>query len=182
MADFAPDDCSSVTWTALAVLAVIALISRNSFAIYAFVSASFFVLHSLRTTDLPYAQLIRELGNEPRPVTVHGTVAREPKMAPSGIASFFLEAESIEIDGVERPCHVTFLARWRASVELGDEVRLFGTAEPIGFPRNPGRVRSARVPEAPGNSEIASRSLCRKWYHAQPRTWQSNYSRRAEVS
>src|SRR5262249_21186476 len=55
-----------------------------------------------------------------------------------GTSSFVLQTESIEIDGETRRCHVRLLARWRHAVELGDEVELFGTAEPIEQPRNPG--------------------------------------------
>ncbi|MDP9099555.1 MAG: ComEC/Rec2 family competence protein, partial [Verrucomicrobiota bacterium] len=53
-------------------------------------------------------------------------------------ASFLLEAESIEIDGQTQPCRAKFLARWRHAVEFGDDVRLFGTAQKIEGPRNPG--------------------------------------------
>jgi hypothetical protein len=52
-------------------------------------------------------------------------------------ASFLLQTESIEIDGEVRPCNSKLFARWRHEVEFG-EVKLFGTAERVGEPRNPG--------------------------------------------
>jgi len=137
LADFAPNHSLAMV-IALAFLAITALLSRKSFPVYALVAAGFIVLHSLRTSDSPAAELAVELGEEPRPVTVRGSVVTEPKFAPSGTASFLLQSESIEIDGVTRRSRVRFLARWRSRVELGDEVSLFGTAEPVGLPRNPG--------------------------------------------
>lgn len=122
----------------LAILALTALLARNSLTVYVFVAAGFFILHSLRTTDSPAAQLARELGEAPRPVTVRGSVVSEPRIAPTGTASFVLRANSIEIDGTLRRCSVKFLARWRNAVDFGDQVRLFGTAEEIRVPRNPG--------------------------------------------
>jgi competence protein ComEC len=65
-------------------------------------------------------------------------VISEPKISQRGSASFLLQAESIEIDGETRPCQAKFLARWRQSVAFGDEVKLFGTAQKIEGPRNPG--------------------------------------------
>ncbi len=69
---------------------------------------------------------------------MRGAVISEPKISERGTASFLLEAESVEINGETRPCRAKFLARWRHPVEFGDEVRLFGTAQKIEGPRNPG--------------------------------------------
>jgi ComEC/Rec2-related protein len=82
--------------------------------------------------------LARTLSETPRPATVHGAVISEPKLSERGSASFLLQATSIEIDGVTQRCQAKFLARWRHDVEFGDEVRLFGTAQEIEGPRNPG--------------------------------------------
>ncbi|HEX8076739.1 MAG TPA: ComEC/Rec2 family competence protein, partial [Chthoniobacterales bacterium] len=49
-----------------------------------------------------------------------------------------VQAESIEIDGQSYPCRAKFLSRWAHPVEFGDEVKLFGTAQKIEGPRNPG--------------------------------------------
>ncbi len=137
IADVAPNLSLAVA-AALVLLAAVALLSRNSLAVYLVVATGFFILHSLGTSDSPALRLASELGESPRPVSVRGFVVSEPRIAPSGSASFLLEAESIEIDGQTRQCKVKFLARWRHAVEFGDEIKLFGTAECIGAPRNPG--------------------------------------------
>jgi competence protein ComEC len=137
VADFAPSH-SLAAAIVLGLVALVALLSRASLAVYALVVTGFFILHSLRTGDSQALRLARELGEEPRPVSVRGFVASEPKIAATGSASFLLQADSIEIDGVTRPCHAKFFARWRQAVEFGDEVKLFGTAERVGEPRNPG--------------------------------------------
>jgi competence protein ComEC len=131
-------DCSLTLAGFVAAIAVAAWLSRKSVAVYALVAFGFFFLHSARTTDTPGLLLARSLREGPQPVTVHGAVISEPKISERGSASFLLEAESIEIDGQTRPCRAKFLARWRHPVEFGDEVRLFGTAQKIEGPRNPG--------------------------------------------
>ncbi len=136
-ADLAPNLSLPAAGT-LALLALLALRSRNSLAVYLLGVAGFFVLHSLRTSDSPALRLARELGESPRPVTVLGCVLSEPKMSPSGSASFLLQAKSIEMDGQAHKCSAKFFARWQHAVAFGDEIRLFGTAERIGAPRNPG--------------------------------------------
>jgi len=137
IADFAPNASLAAAGT-LALLVLLALLSRNSLAVYVLVAAGFFILHSLGATDSPGLRLARELGEIPRPVSVLGCVLSEPKISQSGAASFLLQAKSIEIDGQVRKCNAKFFARWRHAVEFGDEVKLFGTAESIGVPRNPG--------------------------------------------
>jgi competence protein ComEC len=137
VADRLPD-CSLALAGVIAAIAVAAWLSRSSVAVYALVAFAFFFLHSARTTDTPGLILARSLGEGPQPVTVRGAVISEPKISERGSSSFLLEAESIEIDGQTRPCRAKFLARWRHPVEFGDEVRLFGTAQQIERPRNPG--------------------------------------------
>lgn len=137
IADCAPNHSPALA-IALATLAATALLTRDSLAVYALVATGFFFLHSVRTSDSPALQLARELGEKPRPVTVHGAVVSEPKSSANGSASFLLQAEFIEIDGDTRPCRAKLFARWRHAVEFGDEVKLFGTAEKVGAPRNPG--------------------------------------------
>jgi len=137
VADCAPTH-SLAPAIALAALAAAALLMRRSLAVYALVAIAFFYTHSVRTSDSPGLRLARDLGEEPRPITIRGGVVSEPKSSASGSTSFLLQAESIEIDGETRPCRSRVLARWRHAVEFGDEVRLFGTAEKVGAPRNPG--------------------------------------------
>jgi competence protein ComEC len=131
-------DCSVTVTGVMAVIAIVAWLSRRSLALYALVALGFFFLHSARTTDTPGLVLARSLGEGPQPVTVRGAVISEPRISERGTASFLLEAESIEIEGATRPCRAKFFVRWRQTVEFGDEVRLFGTAQKIDGPRNPG--------------------------------------------
>lgn len=122
----------------LATIALAAWIARTALLVYALVAAGFFFLHCARTVNSPGLVLARTLGDSPRPVTVRGTVISEPRISERGTASFLLEAESIEIDGETRPCRANFFVRWRHPVDFGDDVRLFGTAQPNDGPRNPG--------------------------------------------
>lgn len=137
IADWAPN-YSFVSLGVMPLLTLAAVLSRRSVAVYAVVAAGFFLLHSLNTADLPGGGIIRQLEDHPCPVIARGHVVSEPKISRHGTSSFLLQTESIEIDGETRPCHVRLLTRWRHTVELGDEVELFGTAEPIEQPRNPG--------------------------------------------
>jgi competence protein ComEC len=137
VADLLPSLSPTVVVVFLATT-IIAWFAGRSVAVYAVVAFGFFFLHSLRTTDTPGRQLVDSLGLEPRPITVQGTVVSEPKTSGRGTASFFLQADSIEIDGESRPCHAKLFARWKQTVGFGDEVRLFGTAQKIEGPRNPG--------------------------------------------
>jgi competence protein ComEC len=137
VADFLPSR-SPVLALAVAALGVTAFWTRHSGAAYALIAAAFFYLHGVRITVAPGLQLAREMGDEPRPATVRGAVISEPKVSAKDFASFLLEAESIEIDGEERPCRVRFLARWHHAVDFGDKVKLFGTLEKVEPPRNPG--------------------------------------------
>jgi competence protein ComEC len=122
----------------IAASGVIAWFCRRSLPVYAAVALGFVFLHSARTTNTHGLALARSLGDEPVPVTVCGSVISEPKTSERGAVSFLLQAKSIEIDGASRPCRAKFFARWRHPVEFGDEVKLFGTAQQIEGPRNPG--------------------------------------------
>src|ERR1700686_3807185 len=137
VADAAPSSSPAIL-IALAILGLAALLSRSSLVVYAFVAIGFFFVASVRTSDSAGLRLAHELGEKPRPVTVLGSVLSEPKLSPSGSASFLFQAESIEVDGDARPCRAKFLGRWRHAVEFGDKLKLFGTAERVGAPRNPG--------------------------------------------
>src|SRR3982751_5180780 len=93
---------------AVAATAVVAWFSRRSLALYAFVGLAFFLLHSLRSTGTPGLSLAGALGKEPVPITVRGAVITEPKISERDTASFLLAAESVELDGVTRPCRAKF--------------------------------------------------------------------------
>ena len=137
VADFSPNS-TLLSFVALAVCATGALLFRNSFVVYLLVAGAFFLLHSLRITDSPGLRLARQLGNESQPVTAVGVVISEPKISARGFSSFLLRLDSIEQDGRILASNATISARWRGRAEFGDQLRLFGIAERIAPPRNPG--------------------------------------------
>jgi competence protein ComEC len=107
-------------------------------ATYLIVAAGFFLLHKFATTNTEGQQLANKLGERPRVVTAVGCVITEPKIAPSGFATFLLKLKSIELEGKTESTHAVWQVRWKGAPEFGDELKLFGTAEPIAPPRNPG--------------------------------------------
>jgi len=121
-----------------AFCAVIVLCWPRLAATYAIVGAGFFLLHGLRTNNTQGQQLAAELGNRPRVVTATGFVTSEPKIAPSGFATFLLKLKSIELEGRKQSARAVWQVRWKGTPEFGDELRLFGNAEVIAPPRNPG--------------------------------------------
>jgi len=58
----------------------------------------FFLLHNFTTQNTQGQQLADELGSRPRVVTAIGSVITEPKIAPSGFATFLLKLKSIEFE------------------------------------------------------------------------------------
>jgi competence protein ComEC len=130
--------CSLGVAILLGAFAIAAWFLRRSLATYALVAVGFFFLHSVRTTDTVGQRLARAIGDEPHPITVRGTVITEPKTSERGYTSFLLKAEEIEIDGESHSCSAKIFTRWRHAVDFGDEVKLFGTAQKIEGPRNPG--------------------------------------------
>ncbi len=121
-----------------AFCAVIVLCWPRLAATYAIVGAGFFLLHGLRTNNTQGQQLAAELGNRPRVVTATGFVTSEPKIAPSGFATFLLKLKSIELEGRKQSARAVWQVRCKGTPEFGDELRLFGNAEVIAPPRNPG--------------------------------------------
>ena len=87
----------------------------NSLAVYALVAGAFFSLHSVRTTESAGMRLARQLGSEPQPVTVLGSVVSEPKISAKGFASFLLRLDSIEHEGRMIASNATLLVRWRGT-------------------------------------------------------------------
>ncbi len=105
---------------------------------YLNVATAFFLLHNFRTGDTSGLNLAEELGERARTVRASGIVANEPKVAANGLATFLFNLESIEFEGKVEPTDATLLVRWRGNPEFGDELKLFGIAESIEPPRNPG--------------------------------------------
>jgi hypothetical protein len=121
-----------------AVLAIPLLCWPNLTSTYLLVGCGFFLLHNFRIGDTAGLQLATDLSDRPRAANAVGFVTSEPKVAPNGFATFLFKLESIEFDGKTRPTHATLLVRWRGNPEFGDELKMFGIAEPIAPPRNPG--------------------------------------------
>jgi competence protein ComEC len=122
----------------LACCIVIAACRPVLLATYGIVGIGFFLLHNLETSNTEGHQLADELGSRPRVVTATGCVITEPKTAPSGFATFLLKLKSIEFEGRKQPAQAVWQVRWKGAPEFGDELKLFGIAEVIAPPRNPG--------------------------------------------
>src|SRR4051812_932712 len=140
LAEFLPLTATALVSTAivLAICIVIALCWPNLAATYVMIAAGFFLLHKFATTNTAGQQLADTLGERPRVVTTVGYVITDPKIAPSGFASFLLKLKSIEFEGKTESTRAVWQVRWKGAPEFGDELKIFGTAEPIAPPRNPG--------------------------------------------
>ncbi len=122
----------------LGICILIALCWPKLTATYLIVAAGFFLLHKFATTNTAGQQLADKLGERPRVVTAVGYVITEPKITSSGFATFLLKLKSIELEGKAESTRAVWQIRWKGAPEFGDELKLFGTAEPIAPPRNPG--------------------------------------------
>src|SRR5215468_7418099 len=122
----------------LGICILVALCWPKFTGTYLIVAVGFFLLHKFATTNTAGQQLADELGDRPRVATAVGYVITEPKIAPSGFATFLLKLNSIEFEGQEQSTHAVWQVRWKGSPEFGDELKLFGIAEVIAPPRNPG--------------------------------------------
>src|SRR5204862_8193433 len=72
----------------LAMSIVIAAWRPTPLATYIIVGVGFFLLHNFETTNTEGQRLADELGARPRVVTAIGCIITEPKVAPTGFASF----------------------------------------------------------------------------------------------
>ena len=122
----------------LAICILIALCWPKLAATYLIVATGFFLLHKFATTNTAGQQLAVKLGERPRVVTAVGCVITEPKISSGGFATFLLKLKSIELEGKTESTRAVWQIRWKSAPEFGDELKLFGTAEPIAPPRNPG--------------------------------------------
>jgi Domain of unknown function (DUF4131) len=121
-----------------AVCIVIAAFRPVLFATYCGVAFGFFLLHNLETSNTEGQQLANELGSRSRIVTATGYVLSEPRIAPSGFATFLLKLDSVEFEGHNQSTRAVWQVRWKNAPEFGDELKLFGMAEVIPPARNPG--------------------------------------------
>src|SRR5438046_648580 len=106
--------------------------------VFALVGATFFALHSARITSTPADALAEIAGGLARPASVAGIVTTEPKIEATGNASFLMRMHQAKIAGQNFETNATVFVRWRGRPNVGDEVALFGTFQPIEPPRNPG--------------------------------------------
>jgi ComEC/Rec2-related protein len=106
--------------------------------VFALVGATFFALHSARITSTPADALAEIAGGLARPASVTGIVTTEPKIEATGNASFLMKMHQAKIAGQNFETNATVFVRWRGRPNVGDEVALFGTFQPIDPPRNPG--------------------------------------------
>jgi competence protein ComEC len=106
--------------------------------VLAVVGATFFVLHSARITNTPADALARIAGQQPRPANVTGIVITEPKIEANGNATFLLKLRGAKFENQDIRTDATVFVRWRGRSNIGDELALFGTFQPIELPRNPG--------------------------------------------
>jgi competence protein ComEC len=133
-----PEAALIVAAIILAICIIIVAWQPTLLATYVIVGIGFFLLHDLETSKTEGQQLADELGSRPRVVTAIGCVITEPKIAPSGFATFLLKLKSIEFEGQKQSTRAVWQVRWKGAPEFGDELRLFGMAEVIAPPRNPG--------------------------------------------
>jgi competence protein ComEC len=140
VADFVPVPKNHWLFCAIGLvsMAFILFWKPNAALSYAFVGCGFFLLHILRTSDTPGLKLAMELGERARTVRALGIVANEPKVGANGLATFLFNLETIEFEGKVEKTDAALLVRWRGNPEFGDELKLFGIAESIEPPRNPG--------------------------------------------
>src|SRR6266508_912897 len=133
---------SSAALTVLTIILAICIVIAGwrpiLLAIYTIVGIGFFLLHNLETSNTEGWQLADEFGNRPRVATAIGSVITEPKIAPSGFATFLLKLNSIEFESQKQATRAVWQVRWKGAPEFGDELKLFGNAETIAPPRNPG--------------------------------------------
>jgi ComEC/Rec2-related protein len=122
----------------IGICILITLLWPKLTATYLVVAAGFFLLHKVATTNTAGQQLADKLGERSRVVTAVGCVVTEPKISPTGFATFLLKLKSIELEGKTEFTRAVWQVRWKGASEFGDELKLFGTAEPIAPPRNPG--------------------------------------------
>jgi len=139
-AEIFPPPSIAITATAiiLVLFILVALCWPRLVATYVIVGAGFFLLHNFTTQNTQGQQLAAELGSRPRVVTAIGSIITEAKIAPSGFATFLLKLKSIEFEDRKQSTRAVWQVRWKGAPEFGDELKFFGTAEPIPPPRNPG--------------------------------------------
>ncbi len=186
VAEIVPFAPAALTSAALAfgICILIALCWPRLPVTYLMVAVAFFLLHKFATTNTEGQQVADKLGERPRVVTAVGCVITEPQISPSGFATFLLKLKSIEVENKTESTRAVWQVRWKGAPEFGDDLKLFGTAELISPPRNPGefdmraylarhdvlRMLFARYPEdgtllrhGGGNPVLGAAQASRTW-------------------
>ena len=112
--------------------------------VFAVACAGFFCLHSSRILRTSADALAHWAGNEVRVASVRGTVTTEPKTEASGMATFLLRLKDARVDNQIFETSASVYVHWRGTAQVGDEVALFGTLQPVDPPRNPGEFDMRR--------------------------------------
>ena len=108
----------------IGICMLITLLWPKLTATYLIVAGGFFLLHKFATTNTAGQQLADKLGDRPRIVTAVGYVITEPKIAPSGFATFLLKLRSIEFEGKNESTRARRLAP--IMLELWTRMSAFG--------------------------------------------------------
>src|SRR6266513_1157594 len=87
----------------LAICILVAFCRPKLAATYLVVAFGFFLLHKFATTNTAGQQLADKLGERPRVVTAVGCVINEPKIVPSGFATFLLKLKSMNSKAKPNP-------------------------------------------------------------------------------
>ena len=104
----------------LAICVLVMLCWPHLAGTYLIVAAGFFLLHTFAKTNTQGQQLAQRLGERPRVVTAVGCVITEPKIAPSGFATFLVKLRSIELEGKTESTLAVWQVRWKGAPEFGD--------------------------------------------------------------
>jgi Domain of unknown function (DUF4131) len=184
IADFVPvPEFQWLFWgVGFVLIALVLFWEPNTALTYLVVGCGFFLIHNFRTRDTPGLWLANDLTERPRVVTATGFVTSESKIAPNGFATFLFKLESIEFEGETRSTSASLFVRWRGNPEFGDELKLFGIAEPISPPRNPGEFDMRAYLARQGCAEKFVCSLRRGWCAPEKECRQSDSARRAEIA
>jgi len=137
VADWFPQT-STTSLIIFAVLGAVGLLRPFVPLAFCFVAAGFFLVHSFSISQSEGLRLAALVGDRSRILTATGAVVTEPKMEANGFATFLLKLTSVELEERSLATTATLFVRWRGDPQFGDELRLFGTAETIPGPRNPG--------------------------------------------
>lgn len=127
----------------MAVLFLLAGMRRGSPALIATLLA-FALLQTWQWSDAPARRLADWFDVHPGTCTVTGVISDEPKLSPSGSASFPMRLERLSEQGKDTPLAippVTLLVRWEGALpSYGDTVRAEGRMMRPPPPRNPGSL------------------------------------------